>query len=166
MKRTRSSTAVNRPYKKPRTTSRAVVVQAPPTRYLALGKPGTLYAGRSKEIKAVDVNITQSMNIPGSVTFQLLNAVQTGAAFYNRVGARVEGKSLHIRGYIRNISTSTTDDVGRLLVVYDRQPNGAFPNITDVIQARDQTGATSNTGVSPVNLDQRDRIVILRGLRS
>lgn len=160
MKRQRTSSAVNRPYKKPRSTSTKAMVVAPP-RYMPLGKPANLYAGRSKEIKAVDVNITQTMNIPGSVTFQLLNGIQTGAAFYNRVGARVEGKSLHIRGYIRNIATGI-DDVGRVLVVYDRQPNGAFPNITDVIQARDQTGATSNSGVSPVNLDQRDRITILR----
>jgi len=70
-------------------------------------------------------------------------------------------KSLHLRGYIRNMSTCI-DDVGRILVVYDRQPNQAFPNMADLIQSRDQTGATANTGVSPINLDQRDRFIMLR----
>lgn len=159
MKRARTSSDVKRPYKKPRPATRVMVV-APP-RPLPR-KPAGLYAKvNSKEIKAVDVNITQAMNIPGSVTFQLLNGVQAGAAFYNRVGSRIEMKSVHLRGYIRNITTGI-DDVGRIMVVYDRQPNGSFPNITDIIQSRDNAGATGNSGIAPVNLDQRDRFVILR----
>lgn len=160
MKRQRSGTTkgARAPYKKPRTTANAVVMV--PQKQLVLRRPASL-TSHSREIKAIDVNVTASMAIPGSITFNLLNGVQAGAAFYNRVGSRIEMKSVHIRGYIRNMTTCI-DDVARFLVVYDRQPNGAFPNITDIIQSRDQQGATANTGVSPINLDQRDRFVILR----
>lgn len=116
-----------------------------------------------KEIKAIDLTYAnQLFRTPGTATnVILLNGVQTGAAFYNRVGSRIEMKNLHIRGYINNAATAIATQ-GRMLIVYDRQPTGALPTIQNLLQTRDQTGATSNTHVSEINLDNRDRFMIVR----
>jgi len=116
-----------------------------------------------QEIKAIDGAFTNyTFRTPAAASnIVLLNGVQTGAAFYNRVGSRVEMKNLHLRGYLYNAATSLTTNL-RLLVIYDRQPTGGLPTISDILQSRDQTGATATTGDSEINLDNRDRFVILR----
>lgn len=115
------------------------------------------------EIKAIDIaSTTYAFQLVGTPpTFTLLNGVQVGAGFFNRVGSRIEMKNIHIRGIIENIATSISS-YGRMLIVYDRQPNGAAPAITEVLQSRDQTGTAATSSQSEINLDQRDRFVILR----
>lgn len=54
---------------------------------------------------------------------------------------------------------------GRLLIVYDKQPNGAFPIISDILQSRDQTGAATTTYSSEINLDNRARFAIIRDMQ-
>lgn len=124
--------------------------------------PASFVPGGS-EIKAVDiprVDITFKQ-IGGPPTFQLLNGILTGSGFFNRVGARIEMKSIHIRAVITFLATSV-QDVNRLIVFYDRQPNGAAPAIADVLQARDNAGAATTAAQSEINLDNRERFVILR----
>jgi len=115
------------------------------------------------EIKAVDIAEANYAfrNIAGTPTNQLLNGIQTGAGFFNRVGSRIEMKSLHIRGYISNVATGLQSQL-RMVVVYDRQPNGATPTIQTILNTRIQTGVASTTGTSEINLDNRDRFVIVR----
>lgn len=114
------------------------------------------------EIKAVDGIVSNYLfRTPPNTSIALLNGIQTGAAFYNRVGSRVEMKNLHLRGYIQSAATSVTTNL-RMLVVYDRQPTGALPVVSDILQSRDQTGATATNGDSEINLDNRDRFIILR----
>jgi len=90
MKRQRTGTtaAAMKPYKKPRTvtkSSQMVLYRAPRTK----SRAGLYAAPGSKEIKAIDVNITSPMNIPGAIQFNLMNGVQTGAGYFNRVGSRI-----------------------------------------------------------------------------
>lgn len=120
------------------------------------------------EIKAIDIaEAIYSFRAPGTATgLILLNGVQTGAGFFNRVGARIEMKNLHVRG--KNINAATVASVSylRIMIVYDRQPAvGALPVVTDILQSRDQTGAATTSGVSEINLDNRDRFIILRDLK-
>lgn len=117
------------------------------------------------EIKAIDLPATvyNFRDGVGATNLILLNGVQTGTAFFNRVGSRIEMKNLHVRGIIRNVATSVST-VLRMLIIYDRQPVGSLPATSDVIQSRDQTGAAATTGDSEINLDNRDRFTIIRDL--
>jgi len=119
------------------------------------------------EIKAVDVPPADYgfLLVGTGSSFTLLNGVQTGTAFFNRIGSRIEMKNLHIRGNIRLNATTAQEAVLRLIIVYDRQPTGSLPNITDLLQSRDQDGNVDNNGASEINLDLRDRFSILRDMQ-
>lgn len=127
--------------------------------------PPAAFQAFGAEIKAIDIAAAQQLfRNPGTASnIILLNGIQTGAAFFNRVGSRVEMKNLHIRGPIQNFATATAGSL-RLLVVYDRQPTGSLPVISDILQTRDQTGTATTAGQSEINLDNRDRFVIVRDL--
>lgn len=124
--------------------------------------PGALRLTGS-EIKAIDIAATaytfQQVGTPPTLT--LLNGIQVGAGFFNRIGSKVEMKSLHIRGQLFNLAT-TVQDYLRVIIFYDRQPNGAAPTFADLMQSRDQAGTATTSAKSEINLDQRDRFVILR----
>jgi len=97
-------------------------------------------------------------------TIILLNGIQSGSGFFNRIGARMEMRNLHMRGFIRNIATAT-EDYARILIIYDRQPTGSLAGLGPLfLQSRDQTGAATNTGSSEINLDNRDRFSIVRDI--
>jgi len=120
------------------------------------------------EIKAIDVEpTTLPFTLPSTNTSViLLNGIQTGAGFFNRIGARIEMKSLHIRGWISPLAQGADQTIQptliRLLIVYDRQPTGSIPAISDVLQSRNQAGTPSTSIVSEINLDYRDRFKIIR----
>lgn len=119
------------------------------------------------EVKALDKS-KGALAFSITPTIVLLNGIQQGAAYYNRIGARIELKNIHIRGFVRNTANDQdpgyTSDGGyaRVVVVYDRSPNGVIPQISDILQTRNELGATSTTEFSEINLDNRDRFIILR----
>lgn len=119
------------------------------------------------EIKAVDIvlgGLNCNAGGGGAEVVALLNGVQAGAGFFNRVGARIEMRNLHIRGVLRNAATGVQDTC-RLAVVYDRQPTNGLPAFNTIFQSRDQAGTAATTGVSEINLDNRDRFIILRDVQ-
>ena len=132
------------------------------TNYLKLNQsriPGKLFS-TGKEIKAVDVPIAQ--NFKGTGQVKLMNGIQTGSGYFNRTGSKIEMKSIQIKAYIYILATAT-QDFGRVLLIYDRQANGAAPSFSDIIQGRQQDGTTvTNTSFDMINLDNRDRFVVLR----
>lgn len=90
-----------------------------------------------------------------------------GAGFYNRIGRRIRMKSLQISGQIAisgGNAAAIAAQFARVMVVYDRQPNGAFPSVSDVLQNYDQAGATSanQTAFQHLNMNNRDRFQVLR----
>jgi len=127
--------------------------------------PNGTYASGA-EIKAIDIlDATYGFTAPaGGTQITLLNGIQTGTGFFNRIGSRIEMKSLRIRGFIYYALTSIQDAV-RIIVVYDRQPTGALPTIANLLQGRDQVGTTQTAGSSEINLDNRDRFTIVRDHR-
>lgn len=147
--RTQRTIAVRRAGRMP-----AMQARAPPAAFFPMGS----------EIKAIDIAIAQAFRLPATNSCNLVNGIQTGAAFYNRVGSRVEMKNLHIRGQITYAATATVAML-RMMVVYDRQPTGALPVVSDIIQTRDQTGAATTSGSSEINLDNRDRFSIIRDMQ-
>lgn len=142
--------------------------------------PGTgrslMATGRSSlgvgEVKFFDVDVAGPaaglLNV-GSVTgaepgvaftgLTELNCVQQGASSYNRVGAKIMIKSIQVKTTLRLQGTTPVPDAIRFMVVYDRQPNGAFPLISDIISDNISTAPGFHSGV---NMSNKDRFHIVR----
>lgn len=118
------------------------------------------------EKKSVDTAIGATPGTTG--TFWLLNGLQEGASVYQRVGRRVRMKSLH---FLARLSINGTDrpqfqdDLIRIIVVYDRQPNGAAPVMADLLLDYSQSGATTTDAMSGLNTNNADRFRVLADIR-
>lgn len=126
--------------------------------------PATL-TSKGAEKKAVDIPATTTNFVNTLAAFVLLNPVQQGPAYYNRIGSRIELSSLNLRGIINPLFVNNAVrpfDIGRIIIFYDRQTNGVLPTQVDLLQTRDQAGNATNVGLSPINLDNRDRFLIIR----
>jgi len=125
--------------------------------------PAALMAGAS-EVKAVDLPATIYLfNTTAVVT--PLNLIRAGSTYVNRIGRRIEMKNIRITGSLTPLRTVAGTDYLRLMIIYDRQTNGAVPAIADILQTTDQAAANTTTAQSGINLNNRDRFSILRDLR-
>jgi len=96
---------------------------------------------------------------PAALTLgiQLLNTIAAGSEWNQRVGRQIINKSLEIRIFIYHddIPASSTVDVIRMTLVYDRQPViGTTPVVTDVYATASIT--------SMYNMNNCQRFLILR----
>jgi len=118
------------------------------------------------EIKTVDglnthaaVN-TLTLNTTGLVT--PVNLIQVGSGFNNRVGRKIELQSIHLLGVVTQTGhTTIVNDYARILIVYDRQTNGATPAFTDILQNYDQSTTAVSGPFCGLNPDERERYLIL-----
>lgn len=83
---------------------------------------------------------------------QILNGIQQGTSANARVGRSALFKSLQFRFQLGDSTTPGIVPV-RVLIVYDKQSNGALPLITDIL--------AQNNFTSPMNLDKANRFLIL-----
>lgn len=85
----------------------------------------------------------------------LLNGLQVGGSPQQRVGRKVTWTKMLVRCNFTATDpiAPTTDTRIRVLIIYDKQTNGANPTVTSVLAIDEFT--------SPMNLDNRDRYVIL-----
>lgn len=113
------------------------------------------------ELKAFDIALRANIcaTVAGPPTFDILNAVVNGAELYQRVGRKTYMKSLHIRGMIEPNGIAV-QQAGRIVVIYDSQPNAAAPLTAAVLQ--DSNAAAATTWASGINLTNRQRFKILR----
>lgn len=100
-----------------------------------------------------------------------LNIVDTGAAADQRIGRKINLKSVvaKVDWRIKNVAASTTpiEPVEiRTMLVWDKNPNGAYPSISDILQPVIVTPTTLDGDNNPIlkpapsspnNLDNRDR---------
>lgn len=115
----------------------------------------------SHELKSLDVPFgTVTLDSTGSVT--ALNLIRAGSSYFNRIGRKIEMQSIRLVAEVLPLRTIAAQDYIRILIIYDRQTNGALPAITDILQTTDQAGANSTTSFSGLNLNNRDRFVVLR----
>lgn len=152
MKR-KASTAVNRPFKKPRTSS--TTKQA---------KRVGAYASRLSvgELKFLDTapavqpltfgNSSFAGSVPPTAT-NLLNGIAPGSSASQRIGRKLIIKSVYIRWNATLGAASTLGSPLRIIVFYDKQCNAALPATTDVLIA--------DSFIAPNNLSNRDRFVII-----
>lgn len=124
---------------------------------------GNYRIGNFPEIKAVDFPVANT-TFPTAGTIACLNLIQAGSSYFNRIGRKIELKSFTIRGNIFTNATTTAYTFARMILFYDRQTNGAFPAVADLIQTTDQTGANTTTSWSGINMNYRDRFLILRDM--
>lgn len=114
------------------------------------------------ELKAADLGLTYRA-FSNNVNSLVLNVIPLGNAASQRVGRKVTNKSLEIRGMIVPTGTNAgglAQDMGRIIVAYDKQTNGATsPNI-NIIQD-ESNSILSTTAWSFANLNARDRYIIL-----
>jgi len=154
-----------------RTTTRMVKPFRPPRRAARRDVIPGLLRTRGEEKKVLLTSNTTNgsaglaMNSTG--TIQCLNFIQVGSSMFNRIGRRVEMKSIRftMEWNVINAARVCDMDYGRIIIVYDRQTNGAYPAITDVIQDTDQTGANTTTSLSGINMNNRDRFVVIMDKR-
>lgn len=123
--------------------------------------------GPRPELKYVD-HLNGTAVTPSGIaspTISVLNLTQEGAGPHNRIGRRIQLRSVEL-----NILPNDTTDVAtiagqvyRLLLVYDSQWNGASSLTTsDLLQATDEAGTSSTNVMSPINMNNRDRYLVLR----
>jgi len=176
MKRKYSSPAVYAPFKQPRRNTQGTRVVVPlrsQAQVFPLSAP-VRYQQRHQggEVKSLDTvspaaNATASAVWPINTTAQIsiLNAVTIGSSMWNRVGRKVSMKSVYVQGFITASGNNATvsDQFARIMIVYDKQPNGALPSISDVLQ--DQTNGAGDqhqtTPFSGLNLNNRDRFEVI-----
>lgn len=118
------------------------------------------------EVKVVDTSGISVLPINNLGPTFLLNGVAVGSNMYNRTGRRVALKSIHIKGTVLrsmgNAAPIPADYPLRIALIYDKQPNAAAPAITAIFQNRTNGGVASSQTLSHINMDNRDRFVVLR----
>lgn len=83
------------------------------------------------EKKFVDLaSATYALNTTGSIA--LIPVVAQGAGESQRIGRKINLMSVQMHGYCLS-DTATVTARGRVMIVYDRQPNAALAAITDVL---------------------------------
>lgn len=122
--------------------------------------------GETKCLVSAYTNATP-MQINTTGTIFVMNLIAAGSSFYNRIGRKIELKSVRVTGVITlDLNTTTQDnDLARIALVYDRQFNGATPAITDIFQDTNAIGTNFTTPLSGVNLNNRDRFLVIMDKR-
>lgn len=87
----------------------------------------------------------------GTVT--LLNGISQGSDNTNRIGRVMVMKSVHVRGIVSPVDSSTGNTLARLILVWDSDTDGVAPTVTDILQTANST--------SPMNLNNRGRFTVL-----
>lgn len=124
---------------------------------------GRTHPGQPKaELKAFDLNSGEAAAFDATGTVTVLNTPLLGTDYFNRIGRKTYMKNLHLRGWVFNNTTVTATDVGRIVIVYDAQPNGALPVVSDIFQNANSAAATNN--LANINLNNRQRFTILRDM--
>lgn len=112
-------------------------------------------------LKRIDTsNATVPFTLNTTLQGILLNPIAGGDNFYSRDGTRVRYKSLEFRGDIYCAPQSTgfaEADCLRIIIVYDKTPNGGAPVWSNVVQ--DTAG--NSTTIAPLNHGTRQRFCII-----
>jgi len=117
------------------------------------------------ELKAFDQpNQSLAFLAPSAgISYQLLNNIDQGTDLFQRVGRKISGKSIQLRGFVRYPVATTgggnNSDLYRVMVIYDTRPNGQDPTISEIFS--DANNAAVTTGLSFINLNNRDRFRVI-----
>lgn len=103
-------------------------------------------------------------NATGGMT--VLNAIPQGTQIDQRVGNKIQISSIRVKASLVITGSAPTFDGIRIMVVYDRNPNGAYPTISTILSDSgivEGAMSTANTNfASSQNIAYKDRFLILR----
>ncbi len=125
---------------KPRNKSTAIVLAATP--YKSRGRFGTRALGSNKEKKFHDVeDQANSTTTAGTISEDLL-VIEQGVAENQRVGRKIWIRQINMR-IVLGLGVQATAVGGgsiqtRLMLIHDKQCNGALPTVLDVLETADQ----------------------------
>jgi len=104
------------------------------------------------ERKLVDTaSASYALDTTGSVT--LINGCAQGSDFTNRIGRKYSNVAVQLEGLALLTAVAAGPLKYRIMLIYDAQPNGALPAITDVL--------TASTSRAFMNLNNRDRFKVI-----
>lgn len=139
-------------------------------KYQAAKRPILRQLRIEKKGMDTDINlnpIIATTNTNGSAF--VLNLVQSGNGSWNRVGRKIQLKSVRLRGSIlfQYSAVATTanlvEDMCRMVVVWDKQPSsGVIPAFDVVFGRTEQDGTESCDYLDGPKFDNMDRFTILR----
>lgn len=89
-------------------------------------------------------------------TLTALNLVATGSDFTQRIGRRITIKTVQLEGMLGPVDSTTNMTKVQMWLVYDSQPNGVLPAITDFM--------SQSRADAFLNLNNRDRFKVLWNL--
>jgi len=120
--------------------------------------------GPKLDLKGYDNVLSLTNQVAATLSYACVNDMTQGPNLYQRIGRKVFMKSLQIRGqWAPNIALTgsvSPQSHARLLILYDKAADAAFPNAVDVL--RDANAGGSAGVYSAINLDNRERFVVLR----
>lgn len=115
------------------------------------------------EVKWKDTQIDGNVATPVT-TCVLLNGVAQSAgasSAITRIGDKVQATSIQFRYNFLMDPDNLIGNIVRMIIFWDRQPNGATPLFSDVLDVTTITSAASNTVYAPYNLKNAPRFKIL-----
>lgn len=140
-------------------TRKAIATRKRTRQQIFIARPTVFQTRSSPEWKNVDTVLTDFALVTPASTFtagQLLSGIAAGTGNQTRIGRKVTFRSFQVRFHMGNQAGTGVGATGspmRMLVVYDKQPNGALALIGDVLTANDFAGL--------FNLNNADRFVII-----
>jgi len=134
----------------------------------AIPAPPMLLPSRTQEIKFFDcttasANMVAVASVAGAepaaafTGLTELNAVSQGAGAYQRIGQKIVVKSIAFKCKLA-LQAVPGSTVTRIMLIYDKQPNGAFPAITDILSVNVSTAPGLMAGI---NMSKKSRFSIL-----
>lgn len=96
--------------------------------------------------------------LSSTAVFVPINVMVKGVDFFNRVTNRVYMAEVEIISIIRPTGANVNYDLARVMIVWDRSPNGALPTIGDILQ---DAHLASTTAYSFANFSNMNRFIIL-----
>jgi len=119
-----------------------------------------MYRGIKPEIKTVDTVIASSV-VTATPQFFLLNGTQQGTGTFNRIGTKVNLRSLQFRGSYEPQAAQAFCDSLRILVVWDKNANKTIPTFADIIQSKSQDGTVTSLIDDMRNIDNTERFKMI-----
>lgn len=112
------------------------------------------------EVKWKDTQVDVQAMTPVAVPV-LLNPLVQGDTSITRTADTIKATSIQMRGSVLLDADNLSGNICRVIIFWDRQPNGVAPVFSDVLDTTTITSATSNTIYAPYNLKNAPRFKIL-----
>jgi len=146
---------------------RAKAYQSARPRYAA---PLRSFGRQTGELKGVDTLLNLNPIISTTNTNAssfTLNLIPPGTASYNRVGRKIQLQSLRLKGNFQFSFTPggtgiVAGNAVRMVVVWDKQTNGALPAWQDIFGYTLQDATEASTIMAPSKYDNMARFQILK----